>query len=438
MLEIKEKVNGFLKNHGMDPEGVDLDINSGMFVDEMEEGLVSSKSSLMMIPTYISMERDLPVNETVIVVDAGGTNFRVAAVHFDENKKPVIEDFKVYPMPGTKGEISKVDFFGTMARYLEPVLNKSNKISFCFSYPAVIMPNKDGRLTKFSKEVKAKEVEGQLMGENLLKAIKKLGYTDEKSIILLNDTVATLLAGKASAPDRIFDSYVGFILGTGTNTCYIEKCSNIQKVPALKNSEGSMLVNVESGNYTKAPRGVMDIEFDSGTANPGSYSFEKAISGAYQGGLILTVIKKAAAEGLFSKQFAAAIIDVKELSSREIDDFLFYPYSDNTLAACCKQSGKEIDRLTLYYLIDGVIERAAKFVTFNLTACILKTGKGANPCAPVLITADGSTFYKSKMFKNKLDYFIRTYTNDSKHLYCEFAKVDNGTLIGTAIAGLLN
>lgn len=458
MLDIKEKVNVFLKSQGMNPEDVDLEKNSGIFLDEMEEGLVSSKSSLMMIPTYISMERDLPVNETVIVVDAGGTNFRVAAVHFDCNKKPVIEDFKVYPMPGTKGEISKEVFFTTMARYLEPVLNKSNKISFCFSYPAVIMPSKDGRLTKFSKEVKAKEVEGQLIGENLLQTIKKLGYTDEKTIILLNDTVATLLAGKASAPDRIFDSYIGFILGTGTNTCYIEKCSNIEKVPALKNYGGSMLVNVESGNYTKAPRGVIDIEFDSGMANPGSYSFEKAISGAYQGGLILAVIRKAAEDGLLSKQFTGALSDVKELSSKEIDDFLFYPYADNTLAACCNNvrgntsneshslqaevcpgfDGGESDRLTLYYLIDSIIDRAAKLVTFNLTACIMKTGKGTNPCAPVCITADGSTFYKSKLFRNKLDYYIRTFTNDTKHLYCEFVKVDNGTLIGTAIAGLLN
>lgn len=442
MLEIKEKVYGFMKRHGMDPESVDLKNNSETFLDEMEKGLVSSKSSLMMIPTYISMEKELPVNETVIVVDAGGTNFRVAAVHFDDNKKPVVEDFKVYPMPGTKGEVSKEDFFDTMARYLGPVLNKSSKISFCFSYPAEIMPNKDGRLIKFSKEVKAKEVEGHIIGANLLKAVKKLGCTGEKSIILLNDTVATLLAGKASAPDRIFDSYIGFILGTGTNTCYIEKSSNIEKVPALKDSEGSMLVNVESGNYGRAPRGVIDIEFDSGMANPGAFCFEKAISGAYQGGLILATIRRAADEGLFSQKFAEAISDVKELSSKEIDDFLFYPYADNTLAACCNNvqghTSSESDRLTLYYIIDAIIERAARFVTFNLTACMMKTGKGSNPCAPVLITADGSTFYKSKLFRSKLDYYIRTFTNDTKHLYCEFVKVDNGTLIGTAIAGLLN
>jgi hexokinase len=438
MISVKEKVDCFLKKYGMDFKSSDLGENCNIFIDEMQKGLDSSDSSLMMIPTYISTDREIPVNKPVIVVDAGGTNFRVAVVYFDKDKKPVIEDFMLYPMPGTKGEITKEEFFDTMAGYIKPVLDKSSKISFCFSYPVEILPNREGRLIKFSKEVKVKDVDGELIGENLLKAIRKLGCTDEKSIILLNDTVATLLGGKASSPDRMFDSYIGFILGTGTNTCYIERRSNIGKVPGLKNSEGSMLINVESGNYNKVPRGKIDLEFDSGTVNPGGYAFEKAISGAYQGGLILAVIRKAATDGLFSESFLKNLSGINELSSKEIDDFLYYPYGDNALARCCLAGKGDDDRLVLFYLIDTIFERVAMFVTFNLTAVLIKTGKGTNPCAPVLITADGSTFYKSKLFKNKLEYYIRKFTNDEKHLFCEFVKVENGTLIGTAIAGLLN
>lgn len=433
----KEIVGEFLRKYDMDFESVDLDKNSNIFLEEMQRGLDAGGSSLMMIPTYISMDKEIPLNEPVIIIDAGGTNFRVAVVYFDNDKKPVIEDFKLYSMPGTKGEISKEEFFDTMAEYVKPVLSRSNKISFCFSYPTEIQPNKDGRLIKFSKELKVKGVDGELIGENLLKAIKKLGYDGEKKLVLLNDTVATLLGGKAAYPDRVFDSYIGFILGTGTNTCYIEKSANIGKVPMLKGSEGTMLINIESGGYKKVPRGKIDIEFDSGTVNPGDYVFEKAISGAYQGGIMLAVIRKAALEGLFSAEFKEKLEGIRALSSKEIDDFLYYPYGSNTLAKCYRNES-EGDRLTLYFLIDAIIERAARFVTFNLTAVIEKSGKGKNPCAPVCITADGSTFYKSKLFRGKLDYYIRTYTNDVKHLYCEFLKAENGTLIGTAIAGLLN
>ena len=439
MSVIKGRVSDFLKKYGMDHESVDLEANRGIFAEEMKKGLdTAAGSSLMMIPTYISMDKEIPVNEPVIVIDAGGTNFRVAVVYFDSNKKPVIEDFKMYSMPGIKGEISKDEFFDTIAEYVIPVINKSSKIGFCFSYPTEILPSKDGRLIKFSKEIKARGVDGELIGANLLEALKKRGYTEEKNIVLLNDSVATLLGGRASYPDRVFDSYIGFILGTGTNTCYIEKTANISKIPEFKNADGSMIINLESGNYSMAPRGQIDIEFDSGTVNPGGYVFEKTISGAYQGGIMLAVIRKAAEEGLFSEAFKEKLLAVKELSSKEIDDFLYYPYGSSILASCCSRDENGDDHRTLYFIIDAIIERAAKFVTFNLTAVMMKTGKGADPCAPICITADGSTFYKSKLFRTKLDYYVKTFTNDRKHLYCEFVKAENGTLIGTAIAGLLN
>ena len=434
MKKIKGKVEEFLRKYEMDYGSVELDANCQRFIEEMQKGLDAEESSLLMIPTYISMDSEIPLNEPVIVIDAGGTNFRVAVVYFDDRKKPVIEDFKVYSMPGTKGELSKEEFFDTMAAYVWPVLHRSSKIGFCFSYPVVILPNKDGRLVKFSKEVKARDVDGELIGDNLLKAIKKMGCKEEKSLVLLNDTVSTLLGGKASFPDRVFDSYIGFILGTGTNTCYIEKASNIRKLPDLRDTGGTMLINVESGNYNKMPRGKIDLEFDSGTANPGGYAFEKAISGAYQGGIVLAVVRKAAGDGLFTGTFAGKISGDVQLSSKEIDDLLYYPYGNNILAECC--SNVE-DRKCLYMLIDAVIERAAKFVAINLTAAVLKTGKGTNPCAPVCITVDGSTFYKSKLFRTKLEHYIKTFANDKMNVYCEFVKAENGTLIGTAIAGLI-
>lgn len=436
MYSAKDRAESFLKKYGMDAAGVDLEKSCRTFIDEMKNGLEGS-GSLLMIPTYIGMDGEIPLNEPVIAIDAGGTNFRVAVMYFNENKKLVIEDFNNYPMPGSKGEISKEEFFETMADYIQPVLHRSNKISFCFSYPADIMPDKDGRMIKFSKEIKVRDVKGELLGKNLMDVFAKRGLTGRKSIIVLNDTVATLLAGMAASPGRTFDGYIGFILGTGTNICYAEKCSNIRKVPELAAKDGSVLINMESGGYDKVPRGRIDEEFDSTTLNPGDFVFEKTISGAYQGGLTLAVIKKAVSEGLFSSGFSAELKNVKELAAKEIDDFLYWPKGDNILARCCSKGSGE-DGIILFHIIDNIFERIARFVTFSITAVMEKTGKGTNPLEPVCITADGSTFYKSKLFRSKLDHYIKVYTNDIKGIYCEFVKVDNGTLVGTAIAGLLN
>jgi hexokinase len=431
----KIKVIQFLKKYSMDFESIDIEKNCGIFMDEMEAGLCGNGSSLEMIPTYISMDKDIPAEEPVIVVDAGGTNLRAALVCFDKNKQPDIKDFRLYPMPGTKGEITVGEFFVTVSQYIKPILHKSNKIGFCFSYPAEILPSRDGRIISFCKEVQVKDAKGKLLGENMLKAMKSAGYSNDKSIVVLNDAVATLLGGRAAYPDRKFDSYIGFILGTGTNTCYIERSKNIKKMPETSNFGRSMLVNMESSGYAKAPRGKIDIEFDNSTINPGQHIFEKMVSGGYQGGLMLAVLSKAVQEGVFGRFFADRLVGIKELSTKEIDEFLYYPYGSNTLASCCENDD---DRVTLYYLVDSVIERAARLIAINLSAVILKLGKGSNPCAPVCITAEGTTFYKSKMLRGKLDYYIRTYLNEKKGAYCEFVKVDNATMAGTAIAALMN
>jgi hexokinase len=257
-----------------------------------------------------------------------------------------------------------------------------------------------------------------------------------KEVVMLNDSVATLLGGRASYPDRVFDSYIGFILGTGTNTCYIEECSNIKKIPGLASRKSTMIINTESGIYNKTQRGIIDVEFDNGTKNPGDHAFEKMISGKYQGSLLLAVLKKGAIDGMFSTHFARRISEIDDISTMEMDKFLYHPYGDNILSLCCDEFSD--DHMTLYYLIDSIVERAAKLITINMASILMKINKGNNPCRPVCITAEGSTFYKSKLFRSKLDYYVKDYMNDRKGLYCEFVKVENATLIGTAIAALLN
>lgn len=441
MNNISAKVDTFLKKYGMHYDNIDIPSGIGTFIEEMEQGLCGGSSTLKMLCTYISPEGEIPAQEPVIVMDAGGTNFRVAVVTFDSERKPEVEDFKVYPIPGTNGEISKEEFFATLAQYLKPVIHRSSKIGFCFSYPTKILPNKDGKLIQFNKEVRVSDMVGVELGAHLLQTLKANGVAGEKKIVLLNDTVATLLGGKAAFPDRKFESYIGFILGTGTNTCYVEENGNIHKAPFLQSQPGTTIINIESGGYGKAPRGEIDIKLDDNTADPGNQQFEKMISGAYQGNLALEVIRKAVEKGLFSKQFGSSLRNIRSLSSREIDEFCYFPYSLNhTLGKCVHMDNPDSsdDLLTLYHMIDAIFERAAKLVTINIAAVICKTGKGKNPCLPVCVAAEGTTFYKSKLFRGKLDFYIKKHLNDEMGIYCEFVKTDNATLIGTAIAGLIN
>ena len=88
--------------------------------------------------------------------------------------------------------------------------------------------------------------------------------------------------------------------------------------------------------------------------------------------------------------------------------------------------------------MDALIERAAKLTAINLSSVALKSGKGHNPARPICIVAEGTTFYRLKSFRQKIEYYLKQYLVERKHVYYEIVNVDNATLIGAAIAGLTN
>jgi len=421
----------FLAEHKMRTEEINIQNMVDSFTSEMLKGLESDASSLRMIPTYIEADNKFKVDLPVLAIDAGGTNFRAALVKVSSSGKLEIKNVLNNKMPGLEGEISKEEFFNTIASYVRPLAEKTDRIGFCFSYPSEILPNKDGRLIYFCKEVQAPGVVGQLIGKNLLDA---LGMP-EKQIVLLNDTVATLLAGKSASIGHDYDSFIGYILGTGTNTCYIENNPNILKNRSLDSSK-SQIINIESGNFSLAPRTDLDHQFDSATTNPGSHTFEKMISGGYFGPLCLLTLKTAAKEGVFTSDTASGLLALQELSSEEVNIFITDPKSGrSTLSSFMKDT---TDTESCLNIVNCILDRAAFLVAGNLAAVVLKTNKGKTKERPILVTVEGSFYYKLNNLRTQIDKYLRAYLSGERERFVEFMEVKQSSLVGAALAALIN
>lgn len=427
-----DDVDRFLERHALYASSVDEDKVLSFFLSEMDKGLNGDDSSLAMIDAYVSADVSIKSGESVIVLDAGGTNFRTCLVSFDENRRPVISDFRKVGMPGVKEEVSKNEFFSILADNVERLIDKSDRIGFCFSYAAEITEDHDGIPVVFSKEVKAPEVIGEKLGKNLLAELGSRGYdVSKKKVAVVNDTVATLLAAIAECPDDA-SSYVGFILGTGTNTAYEESARNIVK--SGHSSDKKEIVNVESGCLA-LPLGDLDEGFLKTTKDPGNYLFEKKISGAYLGPFSAFVIEKAIEEGVLSKEFESAYRTIEPLNTTRMSHYLEMCHnSEYDLVRCV--GDREGDATALYRILKSIIERAGKLTAINLTAAVLKSGKGTEPRYPVVINADGTTFYKTEF----LEFYTRLYLDlilEKKHQrYYRIVNIDNSPTLGAAIAGL--
>ena len=426
-MNIKAKTDSFLKYHRMSVDDVVIDEVCESMLSEMETGLRGKKSSLEMIPTYVDVPESVGYLVPVVVIDAGGTNFRAALAQFSESGEFRVQFIIKTVMPGTEHYLSKDEFFRAMADIIRDLVEKSDKIGFCFSYPTEIYPNRDGRLIRFVKEIKAPDVEKELIGENLLAT---LGV--KKKIVILNDTVATLLAGKAASVTRPYSSYIGFILGTGCNGCYIESCRNIFK---LKENEGHQIINTELGNFNQLDRGLIDIEMDESTDNPGINSFEKMISGRYLGELALRTLKKATDERLLNKEIGKGLNDISKIETRDLNDFLISPEGENILADVCEKQGTD-SREIFYYIASNLVERSAKLSAAALSALCVKSGADSSASRPICITAEGSTFYMLKNLREHTLSYLNHSLAEQNGVYTEIISVEDATFKGAAIAAL--
>ena len=420
------KENGFTQAKDIDRAGL-----IAVFLSEMEKGLAGEDSSLRMIPTYVGVEGRIPQGAKAAVLDAGGTNFRSGIVSIP----PAIENKKNQPMPGTQGEVDDEAFYGAFASEIRRVLPEATagKIGFCFSYNADATPDLDAKLNCWTKGIRAPGIVGQYVGRELL---KRLGGG---KIAIVNDTVATLLAAKATEGDKTYSSYLGFILGTGTNTGYVEKNANITKLEGLPTS-GSMIINAESGSFDKIARSRFDEAMDAKQIDPGHNPFEKMISGGYLGPVGLELYKAAAKEGFFSKAAADRIVGLASLETIDFDNFTAgfrKEGRDNPLDSIFadEADAKMARRLGL-----PVFERAAVLTAVHLAAFVIKTGEGASAAAPVAINADGSTYYKTRAipFADTVVRELDELLVKRRNIHYEITpQVDDAPMVGAGIAAML-
>ena len=422
----------FLSSNGfVTAEKTDRQAILTAFLSEMEKGLRGEESSLRMIPAYVGVDGKVAAGTKVATLDAGGTNFRSALVSIP----PKIEDKKNQPMPGTKGLVDNETFYSAFATEVKRVLPgaTAKKVGFCFSYPAESTPALDAKVLNWTKGIEAPGIVGQYLGKELSPRI------DGRQLAIVNDTVATLLAAKATEGDKTYSSYIGFILGTGTNAAYVERNSGIAKLSGL-DPEGSMIINAESGNFDKFPRSAFDLALDKKQNNPGRQAFEKTISGAYLGGIGLEIYKAAAKEGLFSAKAAAAVGGLGALETMDFDDFcanyrregranpLYAAFADADDAKMARRLGLP------------VFERAAVLTAIHLAAFCIKSGEGADASAPIAINADGSTYYKTKTipFADVVRREMAEMLTTRRNIHFEFTpQVDDAPLVGAAIAALM-
>jgi len=377
---------------------------------KIEDGLKKDGTEILDIPTHISPKKDIGDGK-VLTLDWGGTNFRAAIVEFKDGKPSIIE-VKKKPLSskevaGFKGD----DLLNAMASLiceLDSLDESVTQIGYCFSYPAASRLNGDAILLRWSKGIEIWDMIETPVGETLMKYLNnyKNIRTQFTNIKVINDTVACLFAGLSETG---FDTYMGLIVGTGTNMASLMPLDKIEKLNSKE--EGVIPINLESGNFKPPHLTIVDRLVDAMSNNQGLQLFEKAISGGYLGEIFKTVF---------------------------LDKKIKYDFDGGDLANLINNPvGKPEDQVNV---AQWIYDRSAKLVAASLAGLAQVLVAQDPSIQKICLAADGSVFWGKD--KNNETYYKNLVATTLETLLPQgvtitiINEMQDPNLIGSAISAL--
>ncbi|UVP64167.1 hexokinase [Bacteroides fragilis] len=382
------------------------------FREKVEEGLNKNNAEIQCIPTFI-LPKATDVKGKALVLDLGGTNYRVAIVDFS-TEKPII-----YPNNGWKKDMSimkspgytREELFKELADPIVEIKREEEMpIGYCFSYPTESIPGGDARLLRWTKGVDIREMVGQFVGKPLLDYLNEKNKIRFTGVKVLNDTIASLFAGLT---DKSYDAYIGLIVGTGTNMATFIPSDKITKLDPECHVQGLIPVNLESGNFYPPFLTAVDDTVDATSDSLGKQRFEKAVSGMYLG----DILKAAFPLEEFEEKFDA----------RKLTAIMNYP---------------DIHKDIYVQVAHWIYNRSAQLVAASLAGLIALLKSYNRDIHRVCLIAEGSLFWsESRKDKNynilvmeKLQELLRELELEDVEVHIN--SMDNANLIGTGIAAL--
>ncbi|MDR0982749.1 MAG: hexokinase [Culturomica sp.] len=379
--------------------------------ERIVKGLNEAGTEIQCLPTYIQPKSE--ITGKAMVLDLGGTNYRVATVDFVDGKPEINPpntwkmDLSMMKMPG----FTRKDLFEVQA---DPIMTLNHDeempIGYCFSYPTESYPGGDAKLLRWTKGVDIKEMVGELVGAPLLEYLNKENKVKFTDIKVINDTVASLFAGLTCGK---YDAYIGLIVGTGCNMATFIHTDHIGKINPFYGVSGLLPVNLENGNFNPPYLTDADDSVDAVSGNKGEQRFEKAVSGMYLGEILKAAFNLEESEERFDAQ--------------KITTMLSYPdiYKDEYV----KTAGQ-------------IYRRSAQLVAASIAGLLSVLKSHNTSLKSVFITAEGSLFWSTNlkgsaykdMVTEELEWLLSEMGMDG--IKIDICKINKANFIGSAIAAL--
>uniref|UniRef100_A0A4W6FY07 Hexokinase-3 n=1 Tax=Lates calcarifer TaxID=8187 RepID=A0A4W6FY07_LATCA len=403
---------------------------SARFQAEMKKGLSvesNAAAAVKMLPTHVRSTPDGSEKGQFLALDLGGSKFKVLQVKVREGmgirRGGVEMEEKTYPIPKELLVGRGTELFDHVSESLKDFLHEKNisldkkhPLAFTFSFACEQSSLDQGSLLGWSKNYRARGLQGKDVVQALRDAIDRTGGMDIEVLAMVNDTVATMMT--CGFDDNYCE--VGLIIGTGTNACYMEELRHIDLV---EGDEGRMCVNTEWGAFgddgrLEDIRTEFDREIDRGSLNPGKQLFEKMVSGMYMGELVRLILVKMAREGLlFEGRITPELLTKGKFETKHVSAIEKSKEGLSKAKEILTRLGVEPsadDCIAVQHVCTIVSFRSANLIAATLAGILtrLKENKGVSRLRTT-VGIDGSLYKMHPQYARRLHKTVRRLVPDS-------------------------
>lgn len=397
---------------------------------DLRKGLKApAESSLRMLKSYVGLPDGNETGE-YLALDFGGTNVRVLRIRLEGNGKfevlkKVAKPLKVAGVYDFIGEGSTAEqMFDFIAGLVDEAVDGNHETKYflghTFSFPSEQSDLYNAKLIIWTKEFATAGVEGKVVNDLLKEALERQGLNNVEPTAVINDTVAVLLAAAYKQPDV----YIGSIYATGHNTCYLE--------PYADSAEEPMILNLESGGFSKLIPNRFDREFDKNSEKPGEQRLEKMVSGRYMGEIFGMALAELLNEN--GKKYGFTSIDMSNIIVDDSDD------KKEVKAIVAEKTGCNLDTADaelVQKFAAAMVVRSARLVTASYVGIIWQLAGEEGKALKQHIAIDGSVYEKMPLAKENIMRALSELLGENAGIV-DTVLENGGSGLGAAIAAAMS
>lgn len=400
-IEIKKRIDNLLSEYNFFTEYDNKEKTYSLLKniafgikEELSDAYTSNNAdSVLMIDTKLTSI--IRKNESILVLDIGGTNARKCIVNFNNEGLPIIS--KVIKTP-ISPMMKNGDFFRDFGIFIsdgrgfsKDELINVEYISLCFSYPFRVENNGDACICGFAKGINMAEFEHKLLIKTIVDTLKEKGINLPYKGCVINDATASLFYLSLLDVDKE-SIKIGTIVGTGCNAGIYLKDRD-DKTRAICTESGHLMLGKSNADLLSK----YDKRLDKMLGTNNGSNFEMITSGFYLHKLFRVIAEEILTSDILNDGEDIDELNVALKNINDTKDFDVY-LDDNKH---CITS----------YVIKLIVKRASVFLSGLLLGLASLSGasfKNSNKKVDVFI--EGSTYHLTKYYKNYTEEFIRNYS----------------------------